>query len=76
MFIAIQNIAQKSFASRLEALAKSYQFELVKSVESDGAENYYLQMPEDEETLPSFAQDAKFGFGNCLSIERVSELPA
>ncbi|WP_251357826.1 hypothetical protein [Kangiella sp. TOML190] len=75
MFIVIKNQAEKSFNSRLEALKRSYQFSIVKSDSEENSEVFYLKLGEAEDLLTSFAQDAKFGFGNHLFIERISKIP-
>lgn len=75
MFIVIKNQAEKSFNSRLEALSRSYQFSIVKSGSEESAEVFYLELGEGEDLLTSFAQDAKFGFGNHLFIERIAAIP-
>ncbi len=71
MLIAIENRTPKNYLNRLKALMSSYPVSILIMAAQKEAEVYYLDANLEEEHLPGFAQDAKFGFGNELKVERV-----
>ncbi len=71
MLIAIKNQTSKSFIDRLKALKSGYQISMLRKIFKPDSELYYFRLKIEDDLLPSFAQDAKFGFGNELQIERV-----
>ncbi|NVJ68380.1 MAG: hypothetical protein HWE16_17975 [Gammaproteobacteria bacterium] len=71
MLIAIENRTQKQYLNRLKALMSSYPVSVQLMAAEKEAELYFLDVALDEDQLPDFAQDAKFGFSNELKVERV-----
>ncbi len=76
MFLVIQNSALKSFAGRLKALKANYPLKVNTMAALDGCELYYLDVDIHEDDLSSFAEDARFGFGEDFKVERLSNEPS